>query len=870
MIKPGTRFGPYEIISPLGRGGMGEVYRAKDVRLGREVAIKVLVGESASDPQRLMYFEREARAASALNHPNIITIYDIGQIDSAHYIAMELVEGKTLRDILALGPLPTKKTLHIAAQVADGLAKAHAAGILHRDLKPENLVITNDGAVKILDFGLAKLAEPRLPANGASHAPTLASASQPGLILGTVGYMSPEQAAGLPADFRSDQFSFGAILYETATGKRAFQRETAVETLSAIIRDEPEPVAAINPMAPAPFRWVVERCLAKNPEDRYASTRDLARDLHSLHEHIYEVETSNVALLSVARPSARATRFRILASVGVVIGFLIALAGGYFLGRRARGALPTFRQLTFRRGNISGARLAPDGRTVVYGATWVGKGPELYILRAESPESGSLALRGAGILSISSSAEMAVVLGCRLNWGECIGTLARIPLTGGAPRELLKHVHDADWAPDGKTLAAVELTEKADRLEYPIGTVLYETEGWITSPRVSPKGDQIAFLDHSVLGDIAGSVCVIDLNGKKRTLSGGWKGLKGLAWSRRGDEVWFSGSRVSKSGGLGLYAVTLSGKERLIFPSPGILKVCDISREGERVLLMRGNLRGGVVGLGPTDPKEQDLSWFDQSTVADLAADGRTLLFYEWGEGVGGTFTVYLRKTDGSDAVRLGEGRPLALSPDGRWAVAVQQTSPPQLIALPTGPGEQKVLPRGAIQEYLDWAAWAPDSHRILFAAQDKDGHKRTYLQDIDGGLPHPVAPEGMVGTLLSPDGKLIAAVDRYGEYHLCPIEGGEPQPLVGYQEGDLLLQWSADGRSVFVRQAGNLTLRIYKLGLSDGRRVFWKELLPPDRATLIDIGSDPGQVRITPDGRFYAYTYWTLAGELYLAEGLR
>jgi len=870
LLEPGTELGPYRIISRIGRGGMGEVYRARDTRLGRDLALKLLPPELSSDPQRLRYFEQEARAASALNHPNIVTIYDIGRSDSTSYIAMELVEGKTLREALGSGPLPTKKALDAAVQIADGLARAHASGIVHRDLKPENVMLTPEWLVKVLDFGLAKLTQPVVSEeeDPLSRIPTL---SEPGAIVGTVGYMSPEQASGRPLDFRSDQFSMGTIFYEMVTGKRAFKRATAVETLSAIIRDEPEPVAVANPGVPGPLQWVVERCLAKDPGDRYASTRDLAHELRSLRDHIGQIE--GLGGTALAAPPARlgTGRRRSLAALGIAVALGAALAAGLLLGgRRAGEPPPRFRQLTFRHGNISGARLAADGRTVVYRATWTGAPAELYTIRPESPESGSLGLPGAGIFLISSAGEMAIALGCRLNWGECIGTLARIPLTGGGSREMMKDVHGADWAPDGKAVAAVQFTGGAYRLHYPSGNVLYETPGWITYPRVSPDGQRVAFLDHPTLGDLGGSVSIVGKDGKKHTLSSGWKALQGLAWSATGDEIWFTGSRVGKGGNLALVAATLSGRERVVFSSPGTLKLYDISRDGSRVLLLRGNPRGGIVSLAPDSPKERDLSWFDYSTVADLSADGQTLLFYEWGEGVSGTFTAYLRKTDGSAAVRLGEGRPLSLSPDGRWALAVQQTSPPQLVLLPTGPGEPRVLPRGAVGEYFDWGAWSPDGRRIFFAGQESAERKHTFVQDVEGGDARPITPEGLVGTLLSPDGQLLVAFDRYGEYYLCPVGAGEPRVLEGYEDGDVVLQWTSDGRALFVRKAGNLELRIYKLDLASGRREPWKDLAPPDPAALIDVGSDPGQVRLTRDERSYAYSYWTFVGELYLAEGLR
>jgi Tol biopolymer transport system component len=420
-------------------------------------------------------------------------------------------------------------------------------------------------------------------------------------------------------------------------------------------------------------------------------------------------------------------------------------------------------------------------------------------------------------------------------------------------------------------MAVVSFTAGAFRLEYPIGTVLYKASGWITHARVSPRADRIAFLDHPRLGDTGGSVAVVDLAGQKTTLSSNWKSLEGLAWGSGGDEVWFTGSRSGKGGSSTLYALTLSGRERIVFSSPGTLKLNDVSSDGKSVLLTRGTTRGGIMGFRPDDAKERDLSWLDYSTVADLSSDGRTLLFYEWGEGVAAKSTVFIRKSDGSEVVRLGEGRPLALSPDGRWAAAVQESSPQQLALLPTGIGEVKRMPRGPIIEYLDWAAWSPDGRQIFFAARESADLLRTYVQDVDGGEPRPVTPDGFVGMVLSPDGRNIAAVDRYGEYYLCSTNGDqEPRPLEGYRDGDVLLQWSDDGRSLFVREAGNLVLRIYKLDLSTGARQFWKELVPPDPTVLTDIGSDPGQVRVTPDGKSHAYTYWTFEGGLYRAQGLK
>src|SRR5262245_35397965 len=425
-LSAGTKVGPYEILAPIGAGGMGEVYRAKDPRLGREVAIKVLPAAFSQDAERLKRFEQEARSASALNHPNIVTIHEIGAANGTSYIAMELVDGPSLREMLASGPVASKKLLDVSVQIAEALAKAHGAGIVHRDLKPENVIVSKDGYVKLLDFGLAKLFV--APQDQVTGAPTAIQETQPGTVMGTVGYMSPEQASGKAADFRSDQFALGSILYEMATGTRAFQRNTGAETLTAIIRDEPDPVAQINPKAPAPLRWIVERCLAKDPDERYASTRDLARDLKSVREHLGEVTSTASGSTGVIEPVRRRSTLPLaLALAAVVAAGLI----GLFAGRKtAAVSQPTFQRLTFQRGTMSTARFGPDGSSVYYTASWDGAPPRIYSLRPGNPESSTLSLPSAELLSISSSGEMAVVLepSYALSGFALHGTLARVPL----------------------------------------------------------------------------------------------------------------------------------------------------------------------------------------------------------------------------------------------------------------------------------------------------------------------------------------------------------------------------------------------------------------------------------------------------------
>jgi len=708
-IAPGTRLGPYEILAPIGSGGMGEVYRAKDSRLGRDVAIKVLPSSFSADPERLRRFEQEARAAGLLNHPNITAVYDIGTENQAPYVVTELLEGETLRGALAGGRLSARKAVDYALQIAHGLAAAHEKGIVHRDLKPENLFVTRDGRVKILDFGLAKLTHTE-EGSGVTNLPTATAGTEPGVVLGTLGYMSPEQVRGRPADARSDIFSFGAILYEMLSGKRAFHGDSAADTMSAILREDPPELSVTNQNISPGLDRIVRHCLEKNPEQRFHSAHDLAFDLESL---------SSISALGGVTPrlAAGGRRFRPVAAA-VTASLLVALAAGILLGGFLRkSGHPSFQQLTFRRGTIVSARFAPDGQTIVYGAAWDGRPFEVFSTRSESSGSRFLGLPPADLLAISSFGQMALSLGRRFTTPYVgLGTLAESPLEGGAPRELLENVLWADWAPKGRELAIVRDAGGRNRLEFPIGKALYETAGHVSHPRFSPQGDLIAFADHGARGGDFGSVAIVDRGGRKRELSADWDSLWGLAWSPKGDEVWFTGAR---RGGLrALYAVSRSGRERLIEGIAGQLTLEDVYRDG-RALLLNDQHRLGMLGFSAGETSAgpaavRDLTYLDYSATRDLSADGTRLLFDEPGGGGGPTGSVYFRKMDGSPPVRLGEGVSMALSPDGGWALS--SPAPPnqqRFVLLPTGVGEPKRL--SPLPGSWLWADWLPNGKEILF-----------------------------------------------------------------------------------------------------------------------------------------------------------
>ena len=864
-ISPRTRLGPYEILSPLGAGGMGEVYRARDTRLQREVAVKVLPAELSSDAARLKRFETEARLASALNHPNIVTIHEVGQSDSTSFIVMEMVDGKTLGELLHAGPLPLRRLLSIAAQVADGLAKAHGSGIVHRDLKPENVMVTSDGVVKILDFGLAKLTHPESGRGQTEQAATIPGGTEPGVVMGTVGYMSPEQAVGQRVDFRSDQFSFGSILYEMVTGRQAFERATRPETLAAIIREEPEPIAAVNSRAPSQLRWIVERCLAKEPQDRYAATEDLARDLASLREHVSDL--SGEARVPLEAPRRRAR----WGAIGLAAALLATLAGIYLLGRRverSHTSPPRFRQLTFRGAHISTARFAPDGQTVVYAAQGEGKPPELFTARLDSPETRSLGLSRAEILSISSSGQMALLLAPRFGLlfraphsdlsvgpSRLFGVLAEAPLAGGAPRELLEEVHSADWSPDGKSLAVVRYVGGKTRLEFPAGRVLYEGEFSLPRISISPSGDRVAFVSRQGLYVTEPGGRVRDL--RERALE--------VAWCRATNEIWFN----SVAGGTSeLFAVVPGRRKRRVTTLPGDFILHDISADG-RVLLGRLFESSEILGDFPGEARPRNLSHLDRSMAVDLAPGGDTLLFNDVGQS--GRRGVYLGRTDGSPPKRLADGYARALSPDGKFVLSSTRPTT-QLVLLPTGPGQPRLIETPGLRPG-GRMGFFPDSRRIWFMAEDPVHGRRAWVQDLSGGKPRALTPPGVLLPVLSGDGRLLCALAADGDWYLYSTETTETHKVVGLLPGEEPTQWTADGKLLYVRSPDEprpgepaITTRVHRLDPRTGRRELWKEIPPINPSG----GGAIGTILFSADGKTCVYTHHRYSSELFLVDGLK
>jgi eukaryotic-like serine/threonine-protein kinase len=860
----GTKLGPYEIGVPVGAGGMGEVYRAKDTRLGRDVAIKVLPETFARDSDRLRRFEQEARAVAALNHPNILAIHDIGENNGAPYLVSELLEGHSLRQELANSAIPTRRAVEYAAQIAQGLAAAHDKGVVHRDLKPENIFVTHDGRVKILDFGLAKLA--KLHAPGEQDA-TLSAAPQdttPGMVLGTVGYMSPEQVRGEPADARSDIFSLGGILYEMLSGQRAFRRDTSAETMTAILKEDPPEISTpAKPISPALER-IVRRCLEKKPQQRFQSARDLAFDLEGLSG----TTATSAAVASPAEPVAPSRRgWLVPLLVGGITALLVGAAGWFIGARSAFVPMPVYQQLTFDRGMIYAARFAPDGH-IYYSAAWNGEPVQIYSAEPSSPESRPLNLLNSTLFAVSSS-EMAISLGCKdRNFGNCQGTLGIVPINGGAPREVALGAYSADWTADGSEMALVRESDGKFRVEFPRGKVIYEMNHPFSSLRISPDGKAVAFAESQDFYTDGGWLVVLDRNGKQITRSRLFESLEGLAWAPSGEEVWIAAAERAGWSNT-IYAIRMNGSMRTVLRHPGMLRLHDISRDG-RVLFGQELWRTGMQFKAAGDARERDLTWLDYPTASDISPDGKLIAFEDWGEAAGAEALAYVRKTDGSPAVKLGPWASPVLSPDGKRAIAQNGTmQSAQLSLLPIGVGETQALDTNGIQQFASWG-WMPDGKSVYFAGGDgKAWH--LYLQDVNGGAPRAITPEISVkphseSRLISPDGNLIFARNASGEGSLFPVAGGEPKLISGWLPEDFWITWSADGKSVYVFHDEKTSASVYRIDLGTGKRELVTKLAPSDPAGVTSVPN----VHMTPDGKFLSYSYNRERSDLFLAQNIR
>jgi hypothetical protein len=839
---------------------MAEVYRARDTRLGRDVALKVVPEALAGDPELLRRFQQEARLAGSLNHPNLVAVHDLGLHDGAPYFITELLQGESLRQRLARGRIPLQSTLEWGAQLARGLAAAHARGIVHRDVKPENIFVTSDGHVKLLDFGIAKLAEAVRDKGphglmDVTVTPT-GDATRTGSVLGTPGYMSPEQLRGESVDARTDVFSLGAVVYEMLSGKRAFPGATVVESGSAILRDEPEPLPAEVPPVVA---QVVLHCLEKEPARRLQSASDLAFELEMLRSPT----ASTGAGLRASRLPPRRASWLISGALAMLVGLLAGLA----VGRRyASGVhlLPDIQQVTFRWGAIGGARFLPDGR-VAFSAAFENHPEEIFVQPPGSISGQALGLPDVSFLGASRTGELAILLHPRssVHYSRR-GTLARVPSVGGVPRELLENTEYADWSPAGE-LAAVRVSGASRTLESPPGKVLFRTNGWISHPRFSFRGDRIAFLHHPVFGDDMGEVVVTDLQGQTRTLSRRWATTSGVAWSPDDSEVWFAAGPGPRNV---LFAVNLEGKAREIYRSLSGIRLEDVSRDGQ-VLLGNYSERSELVYAGEGANAQTLLSWSDRHAVAAISRDGKVLFSVNraapTGEVLNPAFAM-LRTTDGAPAQTLGEGRAVDLSSDGRWALVVS-TDLRGLTAVPTGAGQPRPIATHGLEIF--WARWMPDGKGVLVVGRiPPDSDFRLYRLADDSSKPVRATDAPLFGRLqVSQDGRWAAALDSDRQLIVVSLRDGATLSVPSGHVDAVPRGWAPDG-SLWLSQGGDhapARLRLFRVDVHTGRVLEERTVAPtdPSGATYIT------NLALTPDGGSVAFTYRRIVGSLYIVRGL-
>jgi serine/threonine protein kinase len=834
-VRAGARLGKYAVLDEIGRGGMGVVFRARDTELGRDVAIKVLSADVSATPERLRRFEQEARAAGALNHPNILAVHELGAHQGTRFLVTELLEGQTLGARVAQGRIPTRTAVEIAAQVATGLAAAHDKGIVHRDLKPENVFLLRDGRAKILDFGIAKLQELEPPEAQASHL------TPDGALIGTPSYMAPEQVAGRAADARSDLFSLGVILAEMLTGRRPFAGDTTIDVAHAVLRRDPDLAGLDGPPA---LEALVRRCLEKSPADRYQSARDLAFHLRTV--------------TGGTEPPPRARRRWPLA-LGAV-----GLAGAAALGARALtppAAPPRsvdYERLTFRRGTIDGARFAPDGRTVIYSASWGEEGPRVLATIPGGRESRPLTEPGYQLGAVGPGGELAVI---RKN-GHTAGTLARMSLSGAAPRDVAEDVVEADFTPGGEIVAA-RLVHDMMVVEYPLGRAVYTGPGRIDSLRVAPDGESVAFVEHPISNDDAGRVCTVSRAGAYACRTDAhWLFMNSLVWAPDGGAIWFSGIEQGSRGGI--YAVGATGAPARLLGLHQSASIDDLGAAGALVRFEDFGMK--ALFRAPGAAADKDLSWFDTTMVTALAPDGSAILLAEGGMAGASDYEAYLRPTDGGPAVDIGAGYPAGMSDDKQQVILFQRREDRhRLVVMPTGAGAAHELPPGPIQRYYHVnAGFFPDGKRVAFMAR-AGGDWRIYAQDVAGGDPVALTDEGWRigrGAIVPPDGRGVLCVDTKSQWFICPVAGGAPRPVAGVARATRPARFTADGRGLIeMRVLDAHTARALRLDLETGVET-----------TLYDVHADGDLwmgLYLTADGGGCAYSIKRSNHSLFVVSGL-
>jgi Tol biopolymer transport system component len=827
----------YVIERELDHGGMSRVLLAHDRRLNRPVAIKVLLSAAATE-RELQRLEREARLVGALGHPNVVEVHDIGTCEGRPFIVEERLEGRTLRQRMREGRVSPAEAIDIATQIARGLSAAHERGVIHCDVKPENVFVVRDGRVKILDFGVARLtAEARI-------ASAIDSVTTGGRFAGTPPYSSPEQIRGGSLDARSDVFSLGCVLYEMLAGHRPFEGPSPVETAYAVLQADPEP---LSPSVPAELQRIVRRCLEKDPAKRFQSAQDLAFDLEGLTE--------------ASHPRRRWWKLRPLATAITIAVAVIAVI--LLVPRLPRRPDPAFRQITFLPGAVWSARFTPDGREVLFTEAFDGGPPRILAARVRDPDYQRVEASDAVLLNVSPRGELAILRQSMFRGFDYVGTLSLLSPAGGAPRELLERVDYAAWSPDGSQLAIVRRVGGQQRLEYPIGKVLFETAGWLSHPRVSPRGEQVAFFHQPNVGASDATLMMVDRIGAAATLASGWERANGLAWAPSGSEVWFSAAAADPPGQPAvLRAVSLDGNQRVLSTMSGDVKLEDVTRDGSIAVTAPRR----YVGIAAVDgDRERDLSFRDEQMLQDISSDGSRVLLTINSRSPDGEPLLFVRGIDGSPPIELAKGAGGALSPDGKWALVYGLATATRPLALvPIGPGEPKSFETAALA--VTYARFFVDGQRALLVGQEQGRPTRFYVLGLRDGSLRPISEEGVSPwrAAVSPDGRRVAGLASTGAMTIYPVEGGAAVTVAQALPGEVPYGWTGDG-NLLVGRALEAPLQIDRIDLKKGDRRPWRTIRPTAPGAYV-----VGRTFFAPGKERFAYSYASWKTHLYLAEGLR
>ena len=798
-------------------------------------------------------FLSEIKTTANLQHPHILALHDSGEVNGTVFYVMPYVEGETLRDRLDREKqLPIDDALRIAGEVADALQYAHERGVIHRDIKPENILLQRGHAV-VADFGIALAASK----TGGSRM------TETGMSLGTPTYMSPEQAMGArEVDARTDIYSLGCVVYEMLMGEPPFVGPTAQSIVAKVMTEAPRGLTAQRHTVPPHVDAAVRTSLEKLAADRFATAGAFAAALRDASATARNASTFLTAAVTPRSRTSVIARW----SAAVLVG-AAASVGAYAWGRQSNASTSmdavAITQRTFRSQSVFNARYTANGDALVFSGAESGTSLRIYTVGSSYPEPRVVSDSGTHLLSVSSKNEMAVIVGATfLHHRVFRGTLARMPVDGGAPREILAGVREADWSPDGTQLAIVHEVGGKDRLEYPIGTMLYETAGYISDIRVAPDGQRIAFLEHQEKGDDRGSVAVVDLKRVHTQLTTAYWGLQGLAWTPDGQRIDFGAASVA--GFEELHEVSLRGGAHKILPMTGSLTVQDIARDGRR-LVTRDDQARHMWLRSAQDSAPTNVSWMDATVNPLMSADGSMLAFCDVSGLAGASYATMIRLRDAATVVKIGGGCPFDLSRDKALVLSTMPTTPAQLMLHPTGAGESRRLDHGEF-ESITRAAFVGDGTRIVICGNEPKHASRCYVRSIADGSLRAVTPEGVGSMVVSPDGASMVVATADSGYRRYMLSDGASFAVLGVTPSEELLRFSPDGKSLWTRFANTIPVRVDRVDLSTGAR---SALIPPFAARhpgLLKVRS----VALADDPRNYAYIELEFMSFVFEIKGLR